>query len=205
MSAVLLLVAPKESIDRTLTFEVLAYTFLLIALVFIPGVYLNVLSKPLWKYTHPVFLKKWGGLVEGLNVKTKASVFQPVLFIIRRLLFVSLAFFLPLTSIQIQVMNYINLFVFIYFGQIRPLENRKRNSLELFNEFIVLTLTVHLFCFSDMIESEDTKYLCGYSMIFLLALMMIVNAYMFLLKLINDIRLIGTKVYRLLKYKLSKL
>jgi muramoyltetrapeptide carboxypeptidase LdcA involved in peptidoglycan recycling len=43
------------------------------------------------------------------------------------------------------------------------------------NEALIQAITVHLVMFSDYLESPETKYLCGYSAIGLISIIIILN------------------------------
>ena len=78
-------------------------------------------------------------------------------------------------GIQIIALNLCNLFMEIYIGGIRPLETRKQNRFEIFNEFTITLCTYMFMCFTEWIPKEETKYMIGWYLIILLLFNIIVN------------------------------
>ena len=67
-------------------------------------------------------------------------------------------------------LNYLALVSFIYFGNTRPYLTRAKNNLELFNEQIILSMTLTLFCFTDWLADIDMQFIIGYYCIALITI-----------------------------------
>jgi len=81
--------------------------------------------------------------------------------------------------------NYLNIFIFVYFGNVRPLIGRRSNRQEIFNEYCLLLISVILFCFSDFVVEEEAKYLMGFALIFITCLTILVAFSNFLRTALN--------------------
>ena len=94
---------------------------------------------------------------------------------IRRLIYVCLAFYTEIIIFQILGIFYINIFMLIYTGTNRPLSTKLRNRIELFNEFCICYISIHLVIFTDWVPSFDAQYLMGFSMIGVMGFNIFVN------------------------------
>ena len=70
-------------------------------------------------------------------------------------------------------MNYLNLFVMIYIGYVKPFATRSRNWIETINEVFISIDTYHFMLFSDMVGDIETQVqigwsLCGFIMLHIL-------------------------------------
>lgn len=68
-----------------------SYFCMFLALIFVPGVCLYVLNHELYEFEH--LEKKWGVLFEGIKITSKTNASFYLFFVLRRLIFVNLAFF----------------------------------------------------------------------------------------------------------------
>lgn len=70
------------------------------------------------------FQKMWGSLYEGISLKSRWHVACNLIFMIRRILFVTMCFNLEeIPGIQLILVNLCNLACFIYYGS-KPYETR---------------------------------------------------------------------------------
>ena len=130
----------------------------------------------------------------------KKNLVYFLLFVIRRLIFITTAFTLiNHGGIQIMVLNYINLFVITYFGQVYPLKVRLKNHIEFSNEVFVQFATFHFVCFTDFVGEAQTQYYIGFSLILLIALNVIINFGFMLIQVINDVRLVAILTFNYMK------
>lgn len=202
-SAFLILVAPEESVDWVPYQVNTAYVCLFLALALIPSIYLFILTRPLKRYQTRLFRRRWGILVKNVNSKFKINMFFPFWFILQRILYIGTAFFIKkYGALQIMALNYIGLFSIIYFGNNLPLIGRLANNLEFANHFFVLLSYLHLFCFTDWVQTEEDKYVAGWSLIIVIILKMLINLILFANKAFRDIYLISKKYYILAKFYL---
>ena len=95
---------------------------MVVALVFIPGVFFWILMKPIHVIHRGTIKKRYGMLYEGVKTQSKSSLFQPVNFLLRRALYVATSFLLANHGgIQIMCLNYLNLAQMVFFGLFFPL------------------------------------------------------------------------------------
>lgn len=145
---------PKTSIDYGGVTLPIAYVNLFIAYICIPCVYLWLLKKDL-TVVPKSFTKKWGKLYEDINIKKRVNMLHPLFFVLRRLLFVVIGFYFNgKGSIQIIMLNYLNLSQFIYFGYFMPLKTRSLNRMTFFYETLIQTIMICLFCFTDFVPDK---------------------------------------------------
>ena len=51
----------------------------------------------------------------------------------------------------------------IFLGYVTPYSSKKKNKIELANEVFLLSIMYHIFCFTDFMRDEQTRYYVGYS------------------------------------------
>jgi hypothetical protein len=93
-------------------------------------------------------------------------------------------------------MTYLNTVVFIYQGNNKPLKGVFNNKLEMFNEIIIMISFYHSFIFSDFVDDKMNQYDCGFVLIAVLLLHMIVH-------LINQIKIFAS-ILRLVYIRYSR-
>ena len=87
----------------------------------------------------------------------------PILFFAKRLLIASLL----ITEndflwVNVAALNFIALGSNVFHLWYMPLESRKANVLEVFNDCTLLMLTYLLWCFTDIVEEPETREQLGY-------------------------------------------
>ena len=79
-------------------------------------------------------------------------IFVPIFFFIKRLIFVS---FLVVANaylwVQVATLNFIALASIMFILWFKPMETKKANMTEVFNDYTLLVLTYFLWCFTDII------------------------------------------------------
>lgn len=123
---------------------------------------------------------------------------------VRRLIFCGLAFFVTESSpIAIQALVLSNVFVQIYFGLVRPRDDRKANWLELINEFLMNTSCMHLLFFTEFVPDPEAGYLMGFSMVGVISLLIIINLCVILYYSIRSFSLLVYKYGAILLVKVG--
>ena len=103
------------------------------------------------------FHTNWGGFYEDIKTTSFGTIFYNSLFMIRRIIYCSICFFSSsYPGMQIIYMNLLNLACMIYLGYNKPFTSRFKNRLEIFNEFTVMTCTLHMMAFTDWVPDVDT-------------------------------------------------
>lgn len=64
-----------------------------VACVFLPGIFVYVMTRPIEFLREPSFSSKYGELYFGMKIESKWTVSYFLVFIIRRLLFLAVAFY----------------------------------------------------------------------------------------------------------------
>lgn len=93
------------------------------------------------KLSDEKFNEKWGSAYDGLNPKKRSSIFYPVYFLVRRILF--LTFILAWkdsTSLKIFANILMTMIAAIYLIVYKPFASKLLQGLEVFNEFTSLVL-----------------------------------------------------------------
>jgi hypothetical protein len=112
-----------------------AYYCLALSLVLLPFVMIYILCNKKDTIRTEAFTNRWGVMYEGFRTETKWQIGYNTVFMLRRLFFLYICFFLKNSiSLQIIAINLMNLAVLIYTGQHQPLESRFDNRLDMFNE-----------------------------------------------------------------------
>jgi hypothetical protein len=119
---------------------------------------------------------KFESLYLNLRRESKAQLIYPMVFLIRRMIFVLIATnWTKYPFFQVQAINFVNCLYFSFIGYFLPSQSHKTNKLELFNEFILQILFYHFFCFSEWETTSEIQYQIGHSFIAFTVFLMIVN------------------------------
>ena len=128
-----------------------------------------------------------------------------LVFILRRQIFVAVSLFNRIPIIQLLCIFLLNLFMMIYQGNNRPLDNRQKNRIEFSNEIFIAASTIHLVFFTDWIPDKEMQYSLGWSMLGIISMCMFYNlSYVFYYGF-KSLYLMAVKYYRLLKFKINQL
>ena len=106
------------------------------------------------KLPSPNFKAKFESFYENIDISRKTALLYNVLFILRRLINAAVVIFLmDYPGIQVQILIMISLLLLIYLMFIMPMETKRLNYLEIFNELCVLFSCLHLFIFTDYVKA----------------------------------------------------
>lgn len=118
------------------------------------------------KWRDEDFLKRNGTLLDGLATnwvsRRKSVLFMPIMYFGRRLAFVLTVVYLPeffWAMIATQFAISTSLIMFLQWD--RPLENRFAAGLQTFNECTTLIVLYLVLCFSDFVETAQTRSSLG--------------------------------------------
>jgi len=102
------------------------------------------------------FRIKWGAAYKDLSILDKMKLFFYIQFIIRRIFYLSIAFYLfENSTFQILFLLYSSLAASMYVGYSRPKVWWRHVWLENINEWFVFMITFHLVFFTDYIASAS--------------------------------------------------
>lgn len=97
----------------------------------------------------------------------------------------------------------------LYVGYYRPFALPSQNNLELLNEYLTLLCTYSLIMFSQLVPDPETRYLCGWQIIFLIVLTLSINLSLIIFQSIRDsikkCKLKYTKRKKMKEFKKRKL
>ena len=98
-------------------------------------------------------------------------------------------------------MVFLNIFVVAYDGDIRPMYDGKlKNYIEIYNEITISLVTMHLFCYFDVVVAKKDQYnICGWSQIFLMCQNIVLNMLVVAYFTIHQIGLVWMKYWPLFK------
>jgi hypothetical protein len=98
-----------------------AYYCLALGLVLFPLIMIYILYQKKETITSEAFTNRWGVLYEGFKTESKWQIGFNSIFLLRRILFLYICFFLKHSpSLQIVSINMMNLMVLIYTGYHKP-------------------------------------------------------------------------------------
>jgi len=118
---------------------------------------------------------------------TAALLFTPF-FLLRRLLVVMAAVFMPIKSgYHVQVFTALSVFMISYLILAKPFNSKLLNILEVFNEGVVLTSAYFLIFFSDYITDTDFKFELGFAFIVILCLCILTNWTILFIKIVTPV------------------
>ena len=110
---------------------------IIMALIIIPLGFCYMLSRGQAQIESEIFKLKYGGLYEGIKTHSKPALYYFLLFVIRRILFLAIAFYMyESATLQFQCLYGLNLMSTIYIGLVQPKKYWLMNYIELFNEGI---------------------------------------------------------------------
>lgn len=145
-------------------------------------------------------------LTTNLITKTRRLRGYYLGFVLRRAVFLSIAFVIPLGGgQQLQSLFLVNLLYTFYSCRIRPQQRRHLNRLERFNELMISACTVATTLFTDYVYDYSTRYNLGWFYISLVGIFCIVNTAVILHAMIHQLILLCTKYGRIANHKWEKL
>ena len=164
-------------------------------MVLIPAALIYLMTQPLEILESEEFLQTWGKAYEDVKFYNKKNMLNRLLFCLRRLLFVySIYQLYEYTIFQILILFYTNLFMTIYQGQLKPLQGRKNNKIQLFNEYMISTISYFLVLYTEMVNSSADKYFYGWIQIGLISTCFAINLVLIIWVLFNQLRFIYIKI-----------
>jgi len=123
---------------------------------------------------------KYGAVFEGLRKDTKAALFYPLIFMVRRIAFSIVAIFtLEHLFLQIWCLFIFSTLQLVFLFAVKPFDIPLMQGLEVFNELCSVILIYVMMCFSD--ANNDLEYTANYydfAFLFGMAVNLIVHVYL---------------------------
>ena len=127
-----------------------------ICLIALPFVWVLAIRRSVKNLNTRRFQSRFGALFDDINKKNKWKMMYYLIFIIRRAIFCVIAFNMEaFPLLQVQCLMWINLFIIIYTGSIRPFDTRAKNSTEICNEIFIIIVTGHDLFFTDIVDTRE--------------------------------------------------
>jgi len=96
---------------------ILGYVSLFISVLLIPAVLLYIFTKDISDYKTDNFRNKWGVVFEDIKTSDKFLASYFIIYCARRMIFCLFVFFVShLPNMQLLMIQYMNLFVYLYVG-----------------------------------------------------------------------------------------
>ena len=146
------------------------------------------------KIKDPKFSDYWKPFYDGeTKYLTKLERAYKLVFIVRRVAFVSIAFFIKTQYYQIILMYFLNLVISMYYASTKPLIKRRMMYLSIINEYLVSVAIILIGLFTDYVPQQDSKYFCGWIMCSVVGFMIFINMTAVLLVNIYNFNLVRKK------------
>lgn len=121
--------------------------------------------------------QKISGMYNNIHLKkNRWTIFYYPIFLIRRFVFVLIPFFLMnFQGHQVQLLLFINLFTCMFYFYVKPHILPLKVKQEMFNEYMVLILSYHMFTFTQFVIDVSIQFVIGYSFVAMLCIILFVN------------------------------
>ena len=141
--------------------------------------------------------KAYGTLIDGHKVKTKSQKLFYFFYMLRRLIYLSLALNYPNLPVSIQLISLIliNIVWTIYLGLIDIHSSRRERRFELFNEFIVSMCFISLLTVTNWNGDPELQFLYSWMVIALIQLLVLVNFASIIVSGFKSIKSLAIKYY----------
>lgn len=141
-----------EKWDGCLTSYNFAFVNSFLAFVILPICYIFIFTRSLDSLRDSEFKKRWGNLYWYLKMDGKWRILWYIVFLGRRIIFVTIAFSNDAYQIlQFQTVLLLNLAMIICQGKLDAFIDPTLNKLYLFNEFQISFAVVHMLTYSDFV------------------------------------------------------
>ena len=135
------------------------------SLVIIPLMILYVFCQSIEKMKSKDFENRWGPFYLDIKSGSKIQMFFFPMHCIRRLIYVAICQNLKeYPSIQIICALFLNMFILIYIGTNKSLGSFLKNRIEMFNEFMICSVTFIIMNFTDWVGARPVRTEYGWIM-----------------------------------------
>ena len=122
----------------------------------------------------------------------------------RFFLFVVIFFNRAHVGIQIVLVLYINIAIFLFQGMVRAFNQRSFNSIELLNETLITYAFYCFTAFTDFVSEIETQILMGYFILLIILILILFNISIICYVVVRNVNLILVKYYRVMVRNLDK-
>lgn len=148
------------------------------------------------------FKAKFEELYDQLDTKRKEALFQPILFLLRRMTYtLSVVLLIRYNFFQIQILAFKGSLLMIYNGYFQPFTTSQKNRLEICNEIILLQAVYCLILFTEFVPDPVIRYQNGWAMILVTFTLISVNMIVVISTSIKDMVKKGKTRYKKYSYE----
>ena len=206
ISGIMNIMYPLTTTNGEVVSLVYGYYSLSMTVVLIPGILLYVFTRDLESIKEKPFHQKWGSLYEEFRQNSKLQAGYMAVFVLRRAVFVAISFLLPFYPwLQITLIIYLNLLIFLYAGSTKPHDSILKNRIEFFNEICIHCASICMLLFTDLMPLQIDHYFIGWGMIGLIYFNIIVNLAIIIRFFVKNFGLFLKKYYFILHNKIVAL
>ena len=177
MSCYLGIVYPSStSLNGEIIGHVTAWILLVIGVILVPLLTFSFIFKTEKYLKKQSSIRKFGALYANTRLTNSFERMYPFNFCLRRLAAVAVIFSMNNHgAIQIIFSVYCNILSIIYITRVKPMPHRAANRIEIFNEVMILVISLNLFTFTDFVPDSKHRFNMGYMMLAQNYLMISVN------------------------------
>ena len=195
---------PLKSYGGDIAGNISTYMCLTFSLFLLPCFLCYNFRQPNKSFKDETYLQKWGFLVEDIKVDKSLFTNYYVLWVSRRMIYVWIVFYADGSPIvQILFLLYTGLFMHVYIGNC-PHTDRLLNRLAMLQEFMIMIVNLHFICFTDWVESEETKAMYGWSMLGLISAHIILELFIVFKLMYGPIKIKVIQLYHWYKGRNKK-
>jgi hypothetical protein len=173
---------------------------LILTVVAIPSIFIWILTKDTATMADETFQSHWGVLYKEVKYRMRGARIFFLLYIIRRIALVCLAFFCDTAIFHIIGIMGLNLAQLMYVGHQLPLETPFKNKLEILNEICITMCSLISVCFTDFVKDKVDQHMISWFFIAVVSVCFMCNV--LCIVYFGGVRLVW--VYRWLKGKCNR-
>jgi hypothetical protein len=171
--------------------------------VFMPYAFGNILLRNFEDVKSEDMIKKFEPLYENLKLDKHSNLQYFLVFCIRRFLVILIVFVVLADNPSMQLLSFmwLNLFMLLHTGYLKPFNSRLQNRVVLLNEFGIAIISMHLTFFTEWVPDKVMQSNLGWSMIAFISIVTGVNLYLVLYFGCRGLYLLFLRYYRRMKAK----
>ena len=155
--------------------------------------------------SHSSVISKYGFVYEDLNYTDKFAKLYNFLFVYRRIIVcIFYLYLIDYMEFQIILTVFQNQMMMMLVGSFQPFRQKLINQREMFNEFMILTMTLNLMLFTDFANSPSFQYdIAGWWYVSTIILVLVFNLSLLFKDLVHYTRLVIKRFYIRLRHHID--
>ena len=163
----------------------LAASFLLVIIVVLPVAVLIYVACKRQAWNDEAFRERNEAILDGIDLERNETqwvgLLIPMAYFLRRLLMsLTLVFWAKFFWGQVAIQFLTSTALVILLGWFRPLDSAYANNMEILTEMATLCILYMVCCFSNYVPEPETRHLCGFAFIGILATFVAIHLVMLL-------------------------